>query len=276
MRWTATLAAFLPVLAAVSRAQEPAAVLLRLHPRVGDTLHMVLDQQTEVSVAPVAGAAASARPVRTAIAIHSQTIVRSVRGASTVVLTIVDSVRLSSSDAHAAARAADTQRAFEGQQMELQLGADGRVESARDARGALVPRQVSDAMAAMPAVFPQKPVHVGEQWTRELALPASGPLAGSGSGRAKATFRLDSLGRRGSTAFVSMRGDILPESGGSAVALSGSIAGTMQLDRNRGWMTESRVLVTLESLVTPPLASGLAPTRFLTRVTQHLSTMDKR
>src|SRR5260221_1752981 len=238
MRWTATSAALSLVLAAVSRAQEPATVVLRLHPRVGDPLHMLRDQRTEVDAVPVAGAPASARRVRIASAIHSPTIVRSVPGASPVAVTIVDSVRLSSSDAHAAARAADTQRALEGQQMELQLGADGRVESARDARGALVPRQVADAMAAMPAVFPQKAVHVGEQWTRELALPASGPLAGSGSGRAKATFRLDSLGRRGSIAFVSMRGDILPESGGGAVAFSGSIAGTMHLARDTGWLCD--------------------------------------
>lgn len=251
-------------------------MMLRLHPRVGDTLRMVLDQQTEVSVLPAVGAPAPTKPVKTSIAIHSRAIVRSALGASTVVLTIVDSVRLSSSDAHAAARAGDTQRALEGQQMELQLGADGRVESARDAKGALVSPQVSDAMAAMPAVFPRKAVQVGEQWTRELVLPSASPFGGSGNGRAKATFRLDSLGRGGSVAFVSMHGEILPESDSRTVELSGSIAGTMQLDRTRGWMTESRVLVTLRSLVSPPPASGLAPMRFLTRVTQHLSTMDKR
>jgi hypothetical protein len=50
----------------------------------------------------------------------------------------------------------------------------------------------------------------------------------------------------------------------------------MQLDRQRGWMTDSRFTVMVRSLVTPPPSSGLSPMRFETRVTQRLRTMDKR
>jgi hypothetical protein len=50
----------------------------------------------------------------------------------------------------------------------------------------------------------------------------------------------------------------------------------MLVDRLRGWMTDSHFVVTLQSLVTPPVATGLAPMRFVTRVTQRLRTMDKR
>ena len=250
-------------------------MLLRLHPRVGDTLHTTLEQQTEVSAIMPGNAVAPNHSVTTNVAIHSRTIVRSVQQMTTTVVTIVDSAVLSSTDAHAAKMIADAQRTLQGQQLTLQLGADGSVEGAWDARGTLVPRDVADAMAAMPAVFPRKPVAVGQEWTREMPLPAGGPLGARGSGHVKAVFRLDSLQRGGAVAYVLMRGDILPDSTSQGVELSGSIAGTMQLDRARGWMTDSRFLIALRSIIAPPAAAGLAPMKFLTRVTQRLRTMDK-
>jgi hypothetical protein len=256
-------------MARVAEAQEP--VLLRLHPRLGDTLHTLLEQQTEVSMPEAAGKSSV-----TSVAIHSQTIVRAVQATSTVVLTIVDSARLSSSDSHTAAALSNARRTLEGQQLMLQLGADGTVEWARDRHGVLMAREVTEAMSAMPAVFPRKAVSVGEQWTREMPLPQGGALGARGSGKAKAVFRLDSLNRNGSIAYVSMHGEILPDSVSHGVELNGTITGTLQLDRSRGWMTDSRFLIILKSLVTPPPSSGVAPMRFLTRVTQRLRTMDKR
>jgi hypothetical protein len=274
-RWALALAVLL--LPLQLRAQDSAPVVLRLNPRVGDTLHTRLEQQTEVS-ATTTNAAGSARGVTTSVTIHSRTIVRSVQQASTTVLTIVDSAVMTSTDAHAASMIADAQRTLQGQQLVLQLAADGTVERAQDARGAVLPREVADAISAMPAVFPRKPVSVGEQWVREMPLPAGGPLGARGSGHARAVFRLDSLRRGGAIAYVSMRGEILPDSTsrGGGVQLSGSIAGTMQVDRARGWMTDSRFVVMLKSLIVPPAASGLAPMRFITKVTQRLRTMDKR
>jgi len=89
-------------------------------------------------------------------------------------------------------------------------------------------------------------------------------------------FRLDSLDRAGSLAYVSMRGEILPDGPGEGVELSGAVTGAMLVDRLRGWMTDSHFVVTVRSLVTPPPSTGLAPMRFITRVTQRLRTMDKR
>lgn len=260
------LVAFAPV-----RAQ----VLLGLRPRVGDTLHTRLEQQTDVSVTLPGNAAAPARSVTTTLTVSSRTIVRASQGTHTTVLTIVDSASLSSSDAHAGKLIADAQRSLEGQQLVLQLGVDGTVESARNANGAAVSRDASDAMTAMPALFPRKAVSVGEQWTREMPLPAGGPFGARGSAHARATFRLDSLQRTGPLAFVSMHGDIVPDSA-TGMQISGTITGAMQIDRVRGWMTDSRVVVLVKSLVEPAAAVGLGPMRFTTRVTQRLRTMDKR
>jgi len=184
--------------------------------------------------------------------------------------------RLASTDAHAAAMSAQTQRSLEGQQLVLQLGADGGVESARDIHGVLVPRQLAEAMAAMPAVFPKNAIAVGSQWNREMPLPSGGPLGARGAGHVRATFHFDSLQKGGAVAYVSMRGDILPDSGSQGVELTGTVSGSMQLDRTRGWMTDSRFVVLLRSIVTPPASMGVAPMRFMTRVTQRLRTMDKR
>ena len=268
------LCVLLLCVAGLASAQEAQPVLLRLHPRVGDTLHTQLEQRTETSATMPGSSIVPMRPVATSVVIHSRTIVRSSHAARTTVLTIVDSATLSSTDAHAATQVADAQRALSGQQLILQLGADGTVESARDAKGNLVPRELAEAMAAMPAVFPKRAVSVGDQWMREMPLPAGGPGGARGSGHVRATFHLDSLPHGGAIAFVSMHGEILADSASHGVELSGSISGSMQLDRARGWMTDSRFLVILKSVVNPPASTGFASMRLLTRVTQRLRTTD--
>lgn len=266
----------LAFLCAAASASAQEATLLQLHPRFGDTLRTLLEQHTEVSVMQPGNSAAPPHSVTTSLAIHSRTIVRSVQPTSTTVLTIVDSARVASSDIHAAKLMADAQRALDGQQLLLQLAADGTVQSAWDARGVQVTRSVAEAMSAMPAVFPKKAVSVGETWTREMPLPSGGPIGAKAAGRVRAVFQLDSVQRGGAVAYVSMRGEILPERPSPGQELAGAIAGTMQLDRVRGWLTDSRFVITLRSVIAPAATSGLAPMRFLTKVTQRLRTMDKR
>lgn len=265
------------VLSVASTGLEAQSVLLRLHPRVGDTLRTRLEQQTEVTATQPG---APARSVSTSVSIDSRTIVRATQGASTLVLTIVDHAHVSTTDAHASALVAEAERALVGQQLLLQLAADGTVERVRDGRGGAVSPQLAQSLGAMPAVFPGKVVAVGQSWTREMPLPAGGPMGAAGSSRVHATFRLDSLGRGGELAYVSMHGDIVPDGGMESAerggAVSGSIAGGMQVDRARGWMTDSRVVVLIQSVMTPPEGSGAPVMRFLTRVTQRLRTMDKR
>lgn len=259
-----------------SRAAGAQGVELKLRPRVGDTLHTRLEQQTEVSGMVPGGAGPSMRKMTTTVTLTSRTIVRQALPASTVVLTIVDSAQIRTSDPHAATQAPDAERSLRGQQLVLRLACDGTVESARDARGGVVSVDLAQSMSSMPAVFPQQPVSVGEQWMREMPLPAGGPLGARGSGHVIAAFRLDSLSRGGDVAYVSMQGDIRPDATSQGVELTGNVSGAMQIDRVRGWMTDSRFSIVLRSLVTPPASTGLAPMRFVTRVTQRLRTMDRR
>jgi hypothetical protein len=270
---------------AQSRATSSSAVVIVLHPQVGDTLHTRLEQQTEVSSTSSNGGSAGpassgrsvgARSVSTAVTIDSRTIVRASERSRTTVLTIVDSARVTTSDVHAAALIRQAEQSLRGQQLVLQLAPDGTVLNARDGRGGAVAREIADAMSAMPAVFPSQPVRLGETWMRSMPLPAAGPMGTRGSAHVRATFRLDSLTQGGETAYLSMRGDIVADSTARGVELSGTVSGAMQVDRARGWMADSRFVVLIRSLVTPPVASGIAPVRFITRVTQRLRTMDKR
>ena len=102
------------------------------------------------------------------------------------------------------------------------------------------------------------------------------PLGGAGaSAHVRAEFRLDSLGRRGEIAFVSMRGEIVPDAARAGTEVSGRMTGEMQVDRRRGWMTDSRFTLVIVSLIASPGGAAAPPMRFLTKVTQRLRTMDK-
>jgi hypothetical protein len=80
----------------------------------------------------------------------------------------------------------------------------------------------------------------------------------------------------GDVAFVSMRGQIASDADPRGVEMSGSMSGAMQIDRARGWMTDSFFTLLIHSVVTPPSGTGMQPMKFVTKVTQHLRTMDKR
>ena len=272
--WLASAASLVAAGAAGAQSASAGGVVLRLHPRVGDTLHTRLEQLTEITTTR-AGAAAS-KPMTTTVTVLARTIVQASRQATTTVLTMVDSAKVESSDANGAAMSAQAEKALRGQRLIVQLAEDGSVESARDARGVSVPRDVAEAMAAMPAVFPRRAVAVGERWQREMPLPAAGPLGASSSAMVRAEFRLDSLGRNGELAFVTMQGQIASDGAQRGLELSGSMTGAMQVDRTRGWMTDSYFTLLIRSMVTPPAGVGMQPMKFVTKVTQRLRTMDKR
>jgi hypothetical protein len=249
-------------------------ILLHLHPRVGDTLRTRLDQITEIATNRAGGTPAS--PMTSKVMVLTRTIVRASRQSMTTVLTVVDSAEVHSSDMHGAAMSAQAEKVLRGQRLIVQLAEDGSVKSATDANGAAVPRDVADAMAAMPAVLPRRAVAIGERWHREMPLPSAGPIGAGGNAQVRAEFRLDSLSAQGDVAFVSMRGQIASDADARGVEMSGSMTGAMQIDRERGWMTDSFFTLLIHSVFTPPSGAGMQPMKFVTKITQRLRTMDKR
>jgi hypothetical protein len=56
---------------------------------------------------------------------------------------------------------------------------------------------------------------------------------------------------------------------------TGTVSGTMLVDRVRGWLTESQFTIIAHSIVHVPGTEDTVM-RFDTRVTQHMKTVEKR
>jgi hypothetical protein len=136
----------------------------------------------------------------------------------------------------------------------------------------------------MPAMLARTPIAVGEKWTREMQIPLTGDPGTLGSVRA--TFRLDSLGRNGDIAYISMRGTMsrinapnLPAAG-AGYATSGTLSGSIQIDRRLGWITDSKSSIIVRSTIAAvPARKGEpqgAPMQVRTKITQWIRAMRNR
>lgn len=247
-------------------------VQLELRPRVGDTLRMRMDQVTEMSEMRQG---AFTKPVVTTLTMFSRAIVESSAPASTLILAVTDSVDMIATDAHARALAREAQRQLEGRRMRLRLSPDGTVAVAAEERD--VPREVSDLVSVMPASFPRGLVAVGDTWLREMPIPPSASFGVPLGGIVRATFRLDSIVAGGHLAYVSMRGTLQDAAASAAnqATLSGSVSGSMVVDRKRGWLSESRFVVQMRATIAAATAAKKsAPVQFRMKITQHMRVSD--
>lgn len=245
--------------------------VLELRPRFGDTLRMRLDQTSEVS--GTRQGKATSMQVVTALRMFSRAIVESSSPTGAMILAITDSVDVSSTDARATPLAKATQAQLEGRQMRLRLSPDGTVGVAGGQTK--VPQEVTDLVAGMPASFPRGSVAIGDTWLREMPIPPSASLGVPLGGVVKAAFRLDSVPGDGDLAYLSLRGTV-SQSGAPAAsdknALTGSVSGSMIVDRRRGWLSESRFLVQMRATVAP---SEGAPMQFRMKITQHMRVFER-
>jgi hypothetical protein len=250
---------------------------LELRPRLGDTLRMRLDQVTEVSGSRKGGSA-TMKAVVTTLTMFSRAIVESSAPASALILAVTDSVEVTSTDEHARALAATTQRQMRGRQMRLRLAPDGTVSVAPQTGD--IPKEVTDLVSVMPASFPKDPVAVGEIWFREMPIASGASLGMPVGGVVRAVFRLDSVSRAGELAYVSMRGALEQQpallQGAAASSLAGSVTGTIVVNRRRGWLSESRFLVEMRTTVAGRSVAPTAPMQFQMKITQHMTVFDKR
>jgi hypothetical protein len=141
--------------------------------------------------------------------------------------------------------------------------------------------ELRQIFGTMPAMLAREPVAVGARWTREMQLPLTGDPGNLGTVRA--IFRLDSLGRNGDVAYISMHGTMSranPPGGaasGGGYATSGTLSGNIQIDRRLGWITDSRSTIIVRSTVAaPPARKGgprAAPMEVRTKITQWIRAM---
>jgi hypothetical protein len=256
------------------------AVVLQIRPRVGDTLHLRLDQQTELTGMRRPGST-SMTTMTTTMRVYSRAIVEKSVPSATYVRAVTDSIQLSSNDERAFNLENEARKSLEGRAMTLRISPDGTVSLADTTTD--VGQDVAETMSLMPAAFPRGPIEVGYMWTREMPVPAGGRAVPGGATSAwlHTRFRLDSLGHHGTIAYVSMRGEMNPDpdpglvQGTAPVLERGTVTGTMLVDRVRGWLTESQFTIVAHSVVRVP-GSDDTVMRFETRVTQRMKTVEKR
>jgi hypothetical protein len=241
------------------------AVTLRLEPRLGDTLHMRLDQQMEMRGRPQDGVEGE-RTIRNALHVRARAIPARRTGSATILTTITDSLVVSSplGPAELMDRA---RRSLLGRAVAVRVLPDGAMEVLDQE---LHDDDPSPLFGHMPPVFPSVEVSPGDQWVREMRLPLRGSRSAATSVRA--TFRLDSLGRDGRIAYISVRGAFYERASTAGEAerpLEGSLAGMMEFDRQLGWIRDSRTTITMRSEVRGP-DPRTGPMEVWMRITQRL------
>jgi hypothetical protein len=253
-------------------------VLLQIRPHIGDTLRMHLSQTVEMT-GTTRGARTDSRSLTTSIEVFTRAIAERWTSNGTLMQTITDSVAMS--PASPASLADLRRRAMESRKVWLRVSTDGAMEMVDDGDPHSELRQI---FGEMPAVLTRNSVAVGEKWTREMQIPLSSEPGAIGAVRA--TFQLDSLAKNGDIAYISMRGTMsrinTPGSApaGPGYGTSGQLAGTIQIDRRLGWITDSRSSI----IVSTTIAAGSAgkgdperePMRVRTKITQWIRAMRAR
>jgi hypothetical protein len=254
-------------------------VLLQIRPHIGDTLRMHLSQTAEMTAITPDGRHDPASSMTTSIEVFTRAIAEQWTSSGTLMQTITDSVAMT--PASPASLADLKRRALQAKPVWLRVSTDGAIEMVDDGDPHSELRQL---FGEMPAMLARKPVAIGEKWTREMQIPLSSEPGAVGSVRA--TFRLDSLGRNGDIAYISMRGTLSrintpgAAPAGPGYGTSGQLAGIIQIDRRIGWITESKSSIIVRSTITSiPSRHGqpaMAPMQVRTKITQWIRAMRVR
>lgn len=266
------------VLAASSAPSQP--VVLQIRPHIGDTLRMHLSQTVEMTGSSQRGGHESPTgSMTTSIEVFTRAIAQQWTSAGTLMQSITDSVAMT--PASPGSLADLRRRTLQSKRVMVRVSTDGAMEIVDDDDSNSELRHI---FGEMPAVLARGPVTVGERWTREMQIPLTGDPGTLGS--VKANFRLDSLGRNGDIAYISMHGTMsrinvpsapIPAGG---YTTSGTLSGSIQIDRRLGWITDSRSTIIVRSTIAAtPGRNGEsqgAPMQVRTKITQWIRAMRTR
>jgi hypothetical protein len=254
-------------------------VLLQIRPRIGDTLRMHLSQTVEMTGTTQGARTDPVRSMSTSIEVFTRAIAQQWTPSGTLMQSITDSVAMNPSSP--ASLAELKRRAMEARRVVLRVSTDGAMELVddRDANS-----ELRHIFGEMPAVLPRSSVSVGDKWTREMQIPLSNEPGAVGAVRA--TFQLDSLGRNGDIAYISLRWTMSrintpgAAPAGPGYGTTGQLAGTIQIDRRLGWITDSKSTIIVRSTIAAnPANKGeaeRAPMQVRTKITQWIRAMRAR
>jgi hypothetical protein len=265
-------------LAASSAFGQP--VLLQIRPHIGDTLRMHLSQSVEMTGTTNRGGHDSPTgSMTTSIEVFTRAIAQQWTSGGTLMQSITDSVAMS--PASPGSLADLKRRTMQAKRVMVRVSTDGAMEIVDDDDPDGELRRI---FGEMPAMLSRGPIAVGEKWTREMQIPLTGDPGTLGSVRA--TFRLDSLGRNGDIAYISMHGTMSrintpnAPTAGAGYATSGTLSGSIQIDRRLGWITDSKSSIIVRSTIAAtPARKGEpqgAPMQVRTKITQWIRAMRNR
>jgi hypothetical protein len=250
-------------------------VLLQVRPGAGDTIKVRLDQTVEMTGPP----GADGKPVVESgtLVMLATLAVETVDGDGATIVSTTDSLRVNSPPNSASAAVLAWGAIAANRAVRFRVAPNGAAY-VPSASGRAVP---STALtSAMPATLPVRAIAPGTEWTSVIVVPLASSVDPKGTAKLSATFTFDSLSRSGELAFLSVRGRLMkadndpaPASGNRvSVETSGTVAGTVLLDRRRGWITDARTTFSLLSLVTSADPSK-TPVRVRMTISQWLRAM---
>jgi hypothetical protein len=274
-RLARALAAAAALLVAASANAGAQTVMLRIQPRVGDTMYTRFEQSVEMVGTRNVHAIDTTMTSRMDIMILSHSLVQASDGHGTTVLAITDSVAMQGHGTGASAPNETLRHAMQGRQARLHIARDGSAEllGASDD----VTPEVEALYSGMPATLPERLVSVRGSWERTAFIPVSQESDSAHSARVRTTYRLDSLSSNGNLAYISIRGTISRDSAAAVVSESlrvgstGTVAGHMTMDRKHGWWVQSQIEIAIKSIVTR-IVEPVSTMQVQTRIVQSMQT----
>jgi hypothetical protein len=271
--WRGIVAVGLATLPTVAAAQS---VLLQISPHAGDTLHMRLDQEIDISGTGRRAPSDPQQVVTTTWCVLQRMVVERADTTGADVLQMTDSVSIMSDGDRGADGGHRQRSSVEGTQVHLHIAPDGAI-TLLDSTDR-VSSAVRELIANLPVTFPRRPVKVGHSWVQTMRIP-SGPSYGGG-GEIKLEFRLDSVSSSEDSAFVSVHGPlgkprVDPGAGGATVTTRGTLAGSMLIDRRRGWLTDWHAIIAVQYVFRPPRGSDAPSGRMRMTAMQWLRVVDR-
>jgi hypothetical protein len=274
------------------------AVWLIVRPRVGDTLHLQMDQTIEMSGrrsdAPTRTAPPMierkrsgstpkgpdygprrerARTQVTKLQLFAHSLVESSTLAVTTLLATTDSMAMSAGTALEPGKPQRVPLPAEGRQVLVRVTPDGAMQVNDPPPGAM---ELGATLASMPGMLPDRPVAVGDRWERDIILPSVAVSGFRADGLVRARFRLDSLARGGRDAWISMVGTLERDGAarempaGTRMITAGTMTGVMLVDRQRAWIVDAYTTIEVHSEVAPGPAGPAAPMLLDMRILQRM------
>lgn len=249
------------------RAAGEARVTLVLRPYPGDMIRQRVEHDVDEQGTIALGSTDSTVRVSTRTSLLLRSRVNAVDSLGAVVTSQVESVTVRATGGKEESRRARiaSGMALQGRTLRMKLAPDGELVVLDDASA-----QTASTLATLaalvdrvPAALPSGAVREHEKWTRHMVL------AGAPGDGIDAEFTLDSLTRYGDHAWVSVRG-VMKD---AAVDAGASVTGWILLDRRRGWITRSRMVMTMRAVTGS--AGSAPPVRYVMRVEQRVEEVER-